>query len=573
MTGSSGRGGHGTSTLPLAGRRRSALVILGLTLIATLPASAPAQGVLPDGRVERPLTVHEVVEFETLALRSPIRLSPDGRWVAYTVSGAQRSLGSVLELVKDSSRASAGIRVADLETGRVVELTPGANSWSPSWSPDRSTLAFYSTRSGDPRLWIWSPDDGMRPASAAPVWPAYLDQAPRWVDERTVVVKLLPEGRSVGETARRARPAPPGLPGEEGTTVELFRGEGSGVDADAFPEWIRHAYAGDLAAIDLRSGAATRLAPNQLAMWWDVSPDGETLAFSALAGTEEQRAGFTVFAVPTAGGRVRALPGRLVRPFGDGVSWSPAGRRLAYVSRGGVYVVDVAGGERRRVADARNGWGRPAGPVWASDGRSLLFTDGELWRVPLGGESEPERVAAFEDRAIHAVVTGAARVPVRTNRGEWLVRLSDEATGETGFARLDPATGSRSAETLLAGRMGLGRTLAAAPDGSRVVIGYRSASRAPELWLLGSELAPTRQVSRLNPAFDSVALGETRGMTWTTRTGDTVHGTVTLPPEVVRRHAPRGCSVMRARTEPPEVEASMSPATSSTLMLPPDVLP
>lgn len=512
-------------------RGRNGLVGLVLALLLTVPApTALAQDAAPAERAKRPLTVREVVEFESLALRSQVRVSPDGRRVAYTVAGSQRPIGSVLELVKDSARASAGIRVADLETGQIVALTPGSSSWAPAWSPDGSTLAFYSTRSGDPLLWTWSPDGGLRLAADAPVWPGYMDQTPRWADGQTVVVKLLPEDQSVLETARRSRPWTPEPMGREGTSVQLFRAQDPNREADALGEWVRWAYTGDLAAIDVQSGSVRHLAHDQLAMWWDVSPDGSTLAFSGIAGVENERAGFTLYTVPTAGGPVRALPGRLIRPFGDGVSWSPSGDRLAYVNDDGVYVVNTAGGQRDRVADTRPGWAEGAGPVWTPDGRALVFTDGDLWRLPLEARSGPVRIAAFDGRTIHAVVTGTERVPARAASGEWLVRVGDDDTGETGFARVDPRMGTRSAERLQPGTMSASLRLAATGDGGRVVVSYANATRAPELWLLGSDLAPARQVSRMNPAFDSVALGETRQVTWATRTGDTVHGALTLPP-------------------------------------------
>lgn len=519
------------------GPRVLARLILGLLL--TVPVSPAVSRIESQAaprdhsaaeRTQRPLTVREVVEFESLSNRSRVRLSRHGRMVAYTVAGTQRPLGSALELVKDADRASANIRVADLETGRILDLTPGANSWAPAWSPDGSTLAFYSTRSGDPRLWTWSPNQGLRQAANAPVWPAFMDQAPRWADGQTVIVKLLPEGRSVEETSRRAVPAASEVSGQEGTTVQLIRGQAAARQAEAFPDWIRWAYGGDIAAIDLRSGSITRLADEQLAMWWDVSPDGATLAFSSITDLDDERAGFTLHTVAVTGGVIRRLPGRLVRPFGDGVSWSPSGDRLAYVSRDAVYVVDIQEKQRIRVADARDGWAEAAGPVWTRDGNALVFSDGDLWRLPLKAEGEPERIAAFDGRTIHAVVTGPERVPARTASGDWLLRVSDDANGETGFAGVDPVTGMSSGERLQPGMMSAGFDLAATADASRVVVSYGNANLATELWLLGPDLAPARQISRMNPAFGSVVLGETRVVTWSTRAGDTVHGTVTLPP-------------------------------------------
>src|SRR3989442_14903437 len=74
-------------------------------------------------------------------------LSPDGKWVAYTVTE---------DSLKDN-RGTTRIWLADLGTGDTRRLTEGPGSdRQPRWSPDGRTLAFVSTRppQNGPQVWI-----------------------------------------------------------------------------------------------------------------------------------------------------------------------------------------------------------------------------------------------------------------------------------------------------------------------------------------------------------------------------------------------------------------------------------
>src|SRR5260221_8853999 len=73
-------------------------------------------------------------------------------------------------------------------------------------------------------------------------------------------------------------------------------------------------------------------------------------------------------------------------------SWSPDGRRVAYVwDRGGVqdlYLVDAAGGGPKALT--RHADGSVDGLFWSADGRSVLFErNGDLWRGEGGGGGGP----------------------------------------------------------------------------------------------------------------------------------------------------------------------------------------
>jgi dipeptidyl aminopeptidase/acylaminoacyl peptidase len=65
----------------------------------------------------------------------------------------------------------------------------------------------------------------------------------------------------------------------------------------------------------------------------------------------------------------------------SGVAWSPDGRMLAYASQGGIWVVDVRGGQPKRLTNAPPGAGDPRGasdrqPQWSPRSNWILFETG-----------------------------------------------------------------------------------------------------------------------------------------------------------------------------------------------------
>ena len=85
---------------------------------------------------------HAVTHLGTVSL-SP-RISPDNSRLAFA------SLG----------REGWSIRMYSLELGRMVSFPAGAvggSNSSPAWSSDGAKIAFSSSRSGDPEIWIATP--------------------------------------------------------------------------------------------------------------------------------------------------------------------------------------------------------------------------------------------------------------------------------------------------------------------------------------------------------------------------------------------------------------------------------
>src|SRR5882757_4763186 len=84
-------------------------------------------------------------DFIALKSVSDPQLSPDGKWVAYTVS---------IPSLQDNRNVSR-VWVADVATGKSRQLTGGPGSdRQPRWSPDGKTLGFVSTRDSGAQVWV-----------------------------------------------------------------------------------------------------------------------------------------------------------------------------------------------------------------------------------------------------------------------------------------------------------------------------------------------------------------------------------------------------------------------------------
>jgi dipeptidyl aminopeptidase/acylaminoacyl peptidase len=112
--------------------RKTALALL---LVASfIPGAATQQ--------RRPLTVDDIFSFKNVG--DP-RISPDGAWVAYTVSQMDQK--------KDAS--DTDIYMVPLAGGEPLRVTTSDKSeTSPRWSPDNRYLAFLSSREGT-KTQVW----------------------------------------------------------------------------------------------------------------------------------------------------------------------------------------------------------------------------------------------------------------------------------------------------------------------------------------------------------------------------------------------------------------------------------
>jgi TolB protein len=120
---------------------------------------------------------HAVTHLGTISM-SP-RISPDNSRIAFA------SLG----------RDGWAIRMYSLELGRLVNFTAGTaggSNQSPAWSGDGTKIAFSSSRSGDPEIWVADASGGnlrrltnFAGPDVSPTWNPRTNEQLAWVSGRT----------------------------------------------------------------------------------------------------------------------------------------------------------------------------------------------------------------------------------------------------------------------------------------------------------------------------------------------------------------------------------------------------
>ncbi len=265
----------------------------------------------------RALTVDDLLQVRRVG--DP-QLSPDGKWVAYSVAVPD----------KVANRSRTQIYLLAVDGGEAKQLTTGESSASePRWSPDGKWLAFVSggqiwtmdatggarkqvtTISTDADAPVWSPDGKML-AFVSDIYPECTSDdcnKGRAADVAASKVKA----RTIDRLLFRHWTA---WKGGQRTHVFVAASDGSGAARDVTP--------GDYDAPPFSLGGPTDYA---------FSPDSQELAF--VRNTEKVEATSTnsdIFVVPVAGGEPRLLTGTN-RGADASPLYSPDGRYIAYRSQ------------------------------------------------------------------------------------------------------------------------------------------------------------------------------------------------------------------------------------------------
>ena len=193
---------------------------------------------------------------DVLELRFPhsADLSPDGRRVVQAVSRVDH----------EAKQDRVTLHLLDIESGAERPLTTGAASDTcPAWSPDGSLIAFVSTRTGQPQLFVIAPDGGE--ARQLTSLPHGVVGPPAWSPDGSLIAFS-----ALGSEERRD----PALPYR--VTRTYYRLDGLGYIEDALL---------DIHVVDAAGGDPRRLTRDRLVngepRW---TPDGTALAY--LAGCE-----------------------------------------------------------------------------------------------------------------------------------------------------------------------------------------------------------------------------------------------------------------------------------------------
>ncbi len=353
-----------------------------LSAVLLLMVAAPAAA-------QTGLTAEQAAQMRQL---SGVRISPDGRWVAYTVSAQD---------LKESS-TNTDLWLVSAQGGQPIRLTNSkAADDQARWSPDGKWIAFVSGRDGKPQIFRISPFGG---------------EAEKLTDSKSGVQSLewAPDSKRIAYVAAREPTAEEErkqkekddaievdrnfVPGrlwvfDLGTSkaAEVVKGDTQIIGIDWAPDGKQIAYAtvptpraddfrlGDIMIVDLASGVTRKLVenagPDGNPSW---SPDGTMIAYDTKPLTSSTFTQSQLAVVPAIGGVPKLVAAGFLYQPGPSV-WSADGKSLFFWAlartRTELFQIPAAGGTVKQISDLKGSLGLFGGgaPSMSSDGRMIAF--------------------------------------------------------------------------------------------------------------------------------------------------------------------------------------------------------
>jgi len=342
---------------------------------------------------KHPITFDDMIKMHRL---SEPQISPDGKWVAYTVATPDM----------DANRNVTNIWLVSTAGGASTQLTQSGHDSSPVWSPDGSTIAFLSSRSGEAQVYLLSLEGG---------------EAQRLTKLSTGagLVKWSPGGKTIAFTSS----VYPDCKDDECNQKRDEEKEKNKVKAHVaehllYRHWTHwnegkrsHLFVipadGSTAPRDLTPGADFDVPPDERGGPGDInfSPDSKEICFTAV--TDKMEAISTngdLFTAPVAGGEIQRITTQ--RGFDGEPVYSPDGKYIAYHAqlereyesdRWRVMLYDRQTG---KIENLTEGFDRSADELaWSADSKSIYFTaesemEKPLYEMAARPGAEPEKILA-----------------------------------------------------------------------------------------------------------------------------------------------------------------------------------
>jgi dipeptidyl aminopeptidase/acylaminoacyl peptidase len=359
-----------------AGGNAMRRAVLRCSLFAVLLFSGQSRAVAQEG-AKHVITFDDLIQMHRV---SEAQVSPDGKWVAYTVSTPDM----------DANRGASNIWIVPTAGGAALQLTQSGHDSSPVWSPDGKTIAFLSSRSGDSQVYLLSMDGG----EAKPL---------THLSTGADIVKWSPDGKTIAFTSG----VYPDCKDDECNRKRDAEKEKDKVKAHVaehllYRHWTHwndgkrsHLFVipadGSAAPRDLTPGANYDVPPDQRGGPSDLnfSPDSKEICFTAVTDPVEAiSTNGDLFVVPVAGGeakRITTQPG-----FDGGPAYSPDGKYIAFHAqltaedesdRWRVMLYDRATG---KIENLTEGFDRSANELnWSPDSKTIYFSAEDETQQPI----------------------------------------------------------------------------------------------------------------------------------------------------------------------------------------------
>ncbi|MCZ6779030.1 MAG: S9 family peptidase [Acidobacteria bacterium] len=341
-------------------RRHSLISPLGLGLSLVLIPFSP--GAL--AAEERFLTLDDLAQLRKV--EDP-QISPDGEWVAYTVTSVNA----------DKDAYSTDIWMTRWDGSQSVQLTfSNDDEKSPRWSPDGKYLAFLSSRRAKnsvTQVWLLNRGGG-EARKLTDLRGSISDYTWSPDSSRLALIAKDPDPPETEDTGGKPRTPKP---------IVLDRFQFMRDFVGFLGDQYSHLYLFDLKdrkSTPLTHGEFTDTLPS-----W--SPDGRLIAFVSKRGAEPDRHNnWDIYLIePREGARAHQLTkfeGADAAPgWSSPPAWSPDGKQIVYMQDGSIKMnqymthdlvtIPVGGGEPRLLAPSLDRSVKE--PRWSADGQKILF--------------------------------------------------------------------------------------------------------------------------------------------------------------------------------------------------------
>jgi dipeptidyl aminopeptidase/acylaminoacyl peptidase len=424
--------------------------------------------------------VPTIDELLTIPSVGAVSISPDGKWVAYTVSHTDFKLDAFV----------THIWMADASGSRKFQLTRGDKSASNmNWSPDSRWLAFTSNRAGDKNQIFAIPPDG---GEAVPLTK---------VETGVNGFEWSPDGKSIAFTAAPSKKEVTKNRKEHLGDFEVVRKEYD----------YHHLWTIDVAeALKAPQTGKERTKGKDFSVGsFAWSPDGSKIAFDAALNPDLiQRGTSDIYVLNLADNAVKKIvsqPGPDSNPH-----WSPDGKQIAFQSAMGKPLFYHS---NSRIA------------VVGADGSALRSVTGDFDESPGLIEWKPDGIyfSALQKTASHLFrldlnTRVPAAVPPQNKQTKLEAELLDSA-----FAPRSRTSRITGPDNLMAGGFSFTH------DGRTMAFTATSPTSLSEVFISDVTSFAPRKLTDMTEQTKPFILGTSEVISWTSQDGTTIEGVLTKP--------------------------------------------